>query len=146
MNASEELSPGDALQEIDRMRRHVGRSTRWTGWLFLIWGFSAVTYWSAMFFVPAWRAFAGVAWLIMTILSTVYVYRQGVYGHGYTRLQGTVTIAWVITMAGAALTGMYVLPGDPSGWWIALGVTVAVVAALPVLYAGWRLRPWEGAR
>jgi hypothetical protein len=147
MNPSDDLSPAAALEEIGRMRRHVGRSAKWSCRLFLIWGVAAVFYWSAIFFgQPVVCAVAGISWVAMTVWSVVYTYRQGVYAPDYSHMTRWVTIAWIITFVGAVVFSGYVLPEHPSGWWIAAGLIVAVVTALPVLYAAWRLRPWKDAR
>jgi hypothetical protein len=147
MNASESLSAGDALEEIGRMRRRVGRSAKWAGWLFLVWGVAAIFYWCAMFFaLPVVRTVAVISWVGMTVLSMIYAYRQGVYGRDYSRMTCWVTIVWAGTLVGATAFGSYVLPEHPSGWWVAAGLAVAVATAVPVLYAFWRLRPWEGDR
>ncbi|GGL06603.1 hypothetical protein Sme01_66890 [Sphaerisporangium melleum] len=139
------LSPDAAYAEIVRIRRSVGRSAAQIGWIYLLWGIASLLYWPAMFFAPSpVPRVAMVAWLAMTALSVVYAYRQRVYEH--SGLQGRVSLAWVAVMAGVALFGLYVLPDDPSGWWVAAGLALAVVSALPVLYAAWRIRPWGGAR
>ncbi|MEV7967162.1 hypothetical protein AB0O34_14430 [Sphaerisporangium sp. NPDC088356] len=38
------------------------------------------------------------------------------------------------------------VPESPSARWSATGLAVAVAAATPVLYAGWRLHTWERER
>ncbi|MFC7386696.1 hypothetical protein [Sphaerisporangium rhizosphaerae] len=140
-----DMSAGEALAQIGRVRRSVGRSAAAMGWLYLVWGVAALLYWPAMFFAssPIPRI-AGIAWLAMTALSFVYAYSLGVYGH--SRLHSRVALVWVAVMVGVALFGYYVMPERPSGWWVAAGLAAAVAAAVPVLYAAWRLRPWDGAR
>ncbi|MFC4590917.1 hypothetical protein [Sphaerisporangium corydalis] len=146
MDTTDDLSPGDALAEIGRVRRRVGRSASWTGWQYLVWGLAALCYWPAMLLGHrAVAAAAAIAWVVMTVASVVYSYRQGVYGREYVRDMHWVTNAWVVTMFGAAGFGL-LMPKDPSGWWIPAALAVSVLAALPVLYAAWRLRPWERAR
>ncbi|MDH2429720.1 hypothetical protein [Sphaerisporangium sp. TRM90804] len=146
MNTGGELSAEEALQEIGRMRRHVGRSTRWLGWLYLTWGLAAVAYWTAMYLAPRpYPTIAAIGWVAMTVLTVVYSYRQGVYGPDHTRLTNVLTGAWIVTMLTAMVVGA-VMPDDPSGWWVAVGLVAAVVAALPMLYGAWRVRPWKAAR
>ncbi|MEO3811878.1 hypothetical protein ABGB17_23015 [Sphaerisporangium sp. B11E5] len=147
MNTSESLSAGEALEEIERVRGRVRRSGRWAGWLYLFWGISAVVYWTAMFLGPGpVKLSAAVFWGLLTIGSFAYVYRQSVYGCGLDRLQSVITFAWVGTMVGAAFAGTYLLPDDPTGWWVVAALGLAGVAAVPVLYGAWRMRPWAGER
>ncbi|MFC4534039.1 hypothetical protein [Sphaerisporangium dianthi] len=142
--AEADMSAGDALAEIGRMRKSVGRSAASTGWLYLVWGVATLLYWPAMFFgsSPIPRV-AGYAWMVMTLLTFLGAYRIGVYDRA--RMHWRVALVWVAAMVGVALFG-YAMPEDPTGWWVAGGLVAPVVAALPMLYATWRLRPWEGVR
>ncbi|WP_245966975.1 hypothetical protein [Sphaerisporangium album] len=145
MNAGDDLSADDALAEIGRMRRSVGRSATSMGWLYLAWGVAALLYWPAIFFAPSpVPRVAALAWMALTVLSLVYACRLGVYDRA--RMHSRVAAVWVAAMVGVALFGLYVIPEHPSGWWVAAGLAATILAALPVLYAAWRLRPWEGAR
>ncbi|GAA1509487.1 hypothetical protein GCM10009677_47990 [Sphaerisporangium rubeum] len=147
MNMGESFSAGQALEEIERMRGKVRRSSRWVGWLYLFWGVSAVVYWSLMFLGGSTvRMAAAIAWLVLTAGSFVFIHRQRVHGSGMDRLQYVITFTWLGTMVGAALAGSYVLPDEPTGWWVVAAVAVAGAAAVPVLYGAWRLRPWAGER
>jgi hypothetical protein len=148
VNASEHLSADEALEQIERVRGKVRRSARWAGWLYLFWGISATVYWAAMFLGSSpVQVGAGVFWGLLTVGSFVYIYRQSVYGSGLDNAFVTrLTLAWVVTMVGAALIGTYLLPDEPTGWWVAVALAVSAAAAVPVLYGAWRLRPWAVER
>ncbi|WP_405140600.1 hypothetical protein OG589_26985 [Sphaerisporangium sp. NBC_01403] len=146
MDTSDDLGADAALKEIGRMRQQIGRSAKWAGRMYLVWGVATVFYWSAMFFGPlTLRIVAMIAWVAMTALSLVYVYMQRVHGRGISRFQFLVALPWGAVMVGAAFFASLV-PKSPSGWWLPAGIAVAVVAATPVLYAGWRLHTWERDR
>ncbi|GII67150.1 hypothetical protein Skr01_72350 [Sphaerisporangium krabiense] len=147
MNADGDLSAREALEAIGRVRRKVGRSATWLGWLLIVWGVAAFFYWNAMYFgSEPLQSIAGAAWVVMSLVSLVFVYMRGVYGRGSScREQFTVTLSWLATMFAAAAFA-HVMPEGPTGWWIAGGVAAALVAAAPVSYFGWRLRPWAGER
>ncbi|GII84119.1 hypothetical protein Ssi03_21090 [Sphaerisporangium siamense] len=147
MDADGDLSAREAFEAIGQVRRKVGRSAAWLGWLLIFWGVAAFVFWNAMYFGPELlREIVGVGWMVMTVVSVVYVYMRGVYGKGSScREQFAVTFSWLAAMFAA---GVYadVMPEGPTGWWIPGGVAAALVAAAPVCYVGWRLRPWEGER
>ncbi|WP_214415186.1 hypothetical protein [Sphaerisporangium fuscum] len=146
MNAGEHLSVADALEEIGRMNRTVGRKARSSGWVFLLWGILSALYWSAMFFGSEVVIDVAVAvWVGWTALTFVHAFRQGVQGLGHMRTQCRVAFVWLVVFAGAAFFNQ-ALPPEPSGWWIPAGLAVAVATALPMLYAAGKLRPWEGER
>ncbi|MFC6086208.1 hypothetical protein [Sphaerisporangium aureirubrum] len=148
MSSGEDLSAVQALEEIARVRERVRRSGRWVGGLYLFWGVSAVGYWMAMFFgPPPVQRGAAIFWVLLTAGSFFFIYRQGVHGYGVDRdFINKVSVGWVVSMVGTALAGIFLLPDDPTGWWVAVAVVLSALAALPMLYGGWRMRPWAADR
>lgn len=140
MNAGDGMSPDQALSEIDRVDRRVRHSSRGAGWYFVITGLATIAYWPAMFLgddpVPD---VAAVGWVVLTVVSTVYWVRRRVHNPLVRRLNGPITGAYVVTMLAAFAFCVFVMPERPAPGWVAALVIVSVVAALPLLYAGWRV-------
>lgn len=146
MSANEKMTADDALREIGRVSDTVQRSSRWGGKWFLVMGIASAVYWTAMLFGPdSIRHVAVWGWIAFTVASCVYVFRQGVYNRLLCRLQYPIAGMYLLTMTGAMLFGMLLLPESDLGpGWIAAGLGVALLSGAPLLYGAWRLLVADG--
>jgi len=141
VKVQEEIDPRGALDEIERVRANVRRSSRWAGRLLLVMGVGSIAYWAAMLLGPgAVQTVAGWGWGLFVVSAIIFAFRQGVYDPVTHRLQWPVTGLYALTTIGAVLFGLYVLPEDDRGpGWVAAAVAVSVIAGLPLIIGGWRV-------
>lgn len=137
------LEPTDALRQIGEIDRRIRRPARVAGWIFVTLGLGTMLYWPVMSFGPAWsRAAAGVIWVALAVASTFYLGAMRIQDREVTWVNkptSPVTVAYVVSFLIMFLFGMFFLPENPGGGWIAALIVLAVLSGLPALYGGWRI-------
>ncbi|GAA4582019.1 hypothetical protein GCM10023194_15280 [Planotetraspora phitsanulokensis] len=141
MNAEEGLSPGQALEEIDRVDQEVRRSARGVARLFLILGLCTMVYWPAVSLGRGLVAgLAGAGWIVLTIASCVYWSRMRVRDSYTMRINSRVSAMYVLATVVVFAFVALVLPDDRGLGWIAALVALSVLAGSSLVYAAWRIR------
>ncbi|WP_203882692.1 hypothetical protein [Planotetraspora kaengkrachanensis] len=137
----EELSPGQALDEIDRVDRQVRRSARAVARLFLILGLCSMVYWPAVSLGRGLVAgLAGAGWIVLTIASCVYWSRMRVHDRYTMWINSRASAAYVLATLVVFVFVTVFLPDDRGPGWIAVLVAVSVLVGSPLVYAAWRIR------
>ncbi|MBP2702739.1 hypothetical protein JOL79_02850 [Microbispora sp. RL4-1S] len=140
MSGDDGLSPDQAVREIGRVDRRVGEASRGPGRMFLILGLATVVYWPAMFLGSGpMPLVAGGGWVVLTIATSVYWWRQDVYSHRLMKVNRQITVAYVAASLVTFAAGAFLMPERPTTGWAALIVGLAVITGVPPLYAAWRL-------
>ncbi|GIH60041.1 hypothetical protein [Microbispora siamensis] len=138
--SGDHFTPDEALQEIGRVGRRVRHSSRGPGRAYLFVGLATMVYWPAIFLgghpLPL---IAGLGWVVLTVALCVYWARLRVHDRLMKRINGPVSVAYVMTMAVPFVVGVWLLPDRPAAGWTAAFAALSVLAGLPLVYGGLRV-------
>ncbi|MEU8201646.1 hypothetical protein [Streptosporangium sp. NPDC049046] len=139
----DELTPEDALRQIDEVGRRTRRPARLAGLLYVIVGVGTIVYWPVMFLGPGWsRNTAAAAWLVLTVLFVGYLGGMRVQDPEVAwanKATGPVTISYVALVLFVFVFGAFLRPDDPGVVWSAALIALSICASVPIFYAAWRV-------
>ncbi|GIH74793.1 hypothetical protein [Planobispora longispora] len=139
----ENLTPENALRRIDEIDRRARRPARAVGVTFIVAGFGTIVYWLVMSLGPGWaKIVAAASWLALTTFFVTQVHRMGTQDREVAwanKPTGPVTVVYGVLIVITLVFGIFLLPDEPGGGWIAALVVLAVCTSLPMFYAAWRV-------